>query len=373
MQNLKFTRNVVLKSLLLFLLLNLLFAFASPLPFLGRISAYNLIFPGRQRLPYGDNPELSYNLSLFNLEAMFASHEIDDKLKLPDEFRVVVIGDSAAWGYLLQPDETLAARLTALGLTTPDGRRLVAFNLGYPVMSLTKDLLVLSLAMRYQPDLILWPLTLESFPADKQLFSPLLQHNPQPVRTLIQTYHLNLPANDPGFVEKSFWDKTIIGERRELADIIRLQLYGVMWAATGNDHYISPDYIPRQEDLPADERFHEFMPPNLRPEDLSFDVLHAGVQMTGDIPLLIVNEPTFVSQGENSDIRYNFYYPRWAYDDYRVLLSQECNANAWRCLDLWDAIDAQEFTNTAIHLTPRGTSLLANLLGQAILDLSSRP
>ncbi len=53
-----------------------------------------------------------------------------------------------------------------------------AYNLGYPVMSLTKDLLILDYAQRYQPDLIIWAVTLESFPYDKQLFPPLLQNNP---------------------------------------------------------------------------------------------------------------------------------------------------------------------------------------------------
>jgi hypothetical protein len=39
--------------------------------------------------------------------------------------------------------------------------------------------------MRYQPDLIVWPITLESFPYDKQLFPPLLLNNPGPVKKLI--------------------------------------------------------------------------------------------------------------------------------------------------------------------------------------------
>src|SRR4030067_829182 len=64
----------------------------------------------------------------------------------------------------------------------PDGRQARFYNLGYPVMSVMKDLLILSYAIRYQPDLILWPLTLESMPYDKQLYPPLLQNNPQPAR-----------------------------------------------------------------------------------------------------------------------------------------------------------------------------------------------
>jgi hypothetical protein len=40
---------------------------------LGRISLYNRLFPGRERFPFGETRE-AYNLSLYNVEAMFASH-----------------------------------------------------------------------------------------------------------------------------------------------------------------------------------------------------------------------------------------------------------------------------------------------------------
>ena len=61
------------------------------MPALGRISLTTRCFPGRVRLPYGEDPQADYNLSLFNLEAMFASHEVSARPK-PDEFRVVLIG-----------------------------------------------------------------------------------------------------------------------------------------------------------------------------------------------------------------------------------------------------------------------------------------
>ena len=81
--------SVLIKGLALFLCLNLVFALWYPLDSLGRYSAYNHIFPGRKRLPYGENPERAYNLSLFNLEAMFASHELAGSVKADDEYRVI--------------------------------------------------------------------------------------------------------------------------------------------------------------------------------------------------------------------------------------------------------------------------------------------
>lgn len=360
-----------MKALALFLVANLAFAWWYPFDSLGHISGYNWIFPGRIRLPYGDNPERAYNLSLYNMEAMFTSHEIDGASKEAGEYRVILIGDSATWGFLLPPEQTLGAYLNRSTPALPDGRKVRVYNLGYPVMSLTKDLLLLSYAMRYQPDLVIWPVTLESFPYDKQLFPPLVQNNPEPVRRLIETYHLALNPYDD-FHERSLDERTLAGSRRDLADLVRLQLYGVMWAATGIDQDIPITYTLRMEDLTAEPGFHDLQPPHLSEGDLALDVLEAGVALAGNIPVLIVNEPMFISQGENSHIRYNFYYPRWAYDDYRRLLAEKSQASGWHYLDQWNLVGAEEFTNTAVHMTPAGVQQFAASLVKAIREIASQ-
>jgi hypothetical protein len=363
-------RNVVVKGLLLFIILNLLYALLDPLPALGRLSGYNHLFPGRPRLPYGENPAEAYNFSLFSLEAMFAAHEITAQPKPADEFRVVLIGDSSVWGYLLPPDQTLSGHLNAAGLQTPAGQTVRVYNLGYPTMSLTKDLLLLSRAMRYQPDLVIWLVTLESMPGDKQVQgSPILQNNPAAVRELIQAYHLPLDPNDPAFVQTTWWGRTLVGQRRPLADLLRLQLYGVPWAATGIDQFYPTQYDRPQSDLPAEQGFHGLQPPTLQAADLAWDVLAAGPRLAGDTPVLIVNEPIFISRGQNSDLRYNFFYPRWAYDQYQAQLAARCQAEGWRCLDLWDLVPAAEFSNSAIHLTPAGSAQLAARLHDALSEI----
>jgi hypothetical protein len=122
------------------------------------------------------------------------------------------------------------------------------------------------------------------------------------------------------------------------------------------------------QDLPADESFHDLQPPNLRLSDLAFDALAAGITMAGNVPVLLVNEPMFISQGQNSHIRYNFYYPRWAYDDYRRTMAEQSARNGWHYLDLWDFIPPAEFTNTAVHMTPKGTRMLARKIAEFILS-----
>jgi hypothetical protein len=352
---------LLILTTLFFLAANALFAWTWPMDSLGKASAYNVIFPGRVRLPYGERPDLAYNLSLYSLDAMFASHEIAAP-KASDELRVILIGDSSTWGFLLRPEETLAALLNQQALTA-DGKRLRFYNLGYPTMSVTKDLLLLRYALRCQPDLILWLTTLESLPADKQLASPILQNNAASLDELNRSFDLGLDTNDPALARPDFWQRTVVGQRRALADLIRLQVYGVLWAATGVDQFYPAAYDPPQSDLPADKTFHGLQPPSLAETDLAWAVLDAGVQMAADVPLIFVNEPIYISQGQNSGIRYNFFYPRWAYDAYRQQFSQRCAAQNWRCLDAWDTIPAAEFSNSAIHRTPAGEKMLAEWLG----------
>jgi hypothetical protein len=227
--------------------------------------------------------------------------------------------------------------------------------------------MLLEEAMAYQPDLILWPVTLESFPRDKQLFPPLVQNNPERVRQLITEYDLDLDAQDGRFTNPTFLDRTIIGQRRNLANLLRLQAYGFSWAATGIDQAIPTDIPQRTSDFDTDLSWQTFTEPTtLTTDDLAFDVLSAGMAIAGDVPILLINEPMFISDGENSDLRYNAFYPRWAYDQFRDMLGKTAVAQNWLYLDLWNAIPPEEFTDTPVHLTPEGNRLYAEQVAKML-------
>ncbi len=365
--------RVFLKAALLFLLLNIAFAAARPLETMGRLSLYNRAFPGRLRLPYGEVPAEDYNLTLSNLPAMLASHRLA-RPPAGDEFRVLLIGDSATWGWFLRNPDTLTGRLNALDLRAAGGRRVVVYNLGYPVMSLAKDLFLLDAALeRTDADLILWPVTLQSFARSRQLEHPLLHENAGRVRDLIARYDLALDPADPRFVDRAFPQETLVARRGDVAGWLRLQTYGLAWAATGHDQSIPAEIPLRQTDLEADERWLDVAGPReLTAGDLALDVLRAGLARAGEIPIVLINEPMYVSDGANSDIRYNSFYPRWAYDQYRELLAAAAEAEGWAYLDLWDAIPPQEFTDTPVHLTPEGNDQFARLLAEAVFQMENK-
>ncbi len=355
--------NVLIKGLTLFLLFNLVIAAWQPR--VGRFSLYNVLYAGRERLPFGENPKQSYNLSLFDLDAMFASHVIAGSPKADNEFRVIIVGDSSVWGILLKPEETLAGQLNAQNLNAC-GKTVRAYNLGYPTISLTKDVMLLSYGVQFDPDLVIWMTTLEAFPIKKQTSTPLAANNEKKIRELATNYQLRVEADDPNFVKKSFWEKTFVGNRRAWADFFRLQIYGVMWAATGIDQVYPTDYEKAQTDFEADHSYHDLAAP-LREDDLAINALETGFRLAGETPMLLVNEPMLISSGANSDIRYNFFYPRWAYDDYREIMFEVSERNGWTYVDLWDSVPAKEFTNSAIHLTPAGEKMLAENLAPYIL------
>lgn len=353
----KFFRNVILKALVLFLVLNAILIALPTASSAHQPSLYNSLVPGRERFPFGETPQQAYNFSLYDLEAMFASHEVSAPVRGDTTVRVFVLGDSSAWGTLLTNEETLTGQLNALNLQCGQ-KQMQFFNLGYPTISVSKDLMLLQRALQEQPDAILWLTTLEAFPLDKQLASPLAANNLKQIETLVNQFNLPLvlPAEN-----NSLWQRTLWGRRRAIADWIRLQLYAIPYAATGIDQ-IYPHFTPAAWDLEADESFYQFNPPEMERNQLLYQALPAASDMLGQLPLLVVNEPIMISAGENSDVRYNYFYPRWAYDQYRQDLAQAAAQHNIALVDAWDWVDAHQFTNSAIHLTPAGELVFAQRL-----------
>ena len=358
----RFFRNVILKALLLFIILNLVLVFMPDKSGAEQVSLYNHFLPGRQRFPFGEAAQQAYNFSLYDLDTMFAAHEVSAPAA-ENEVRVFLLGDSSVWGTLLTTEDNLSGQLNAANATC-NGKTMRFYNLGYPTISLTKDLMVLQRAMRYEPDLILWLTTLEAFPLEKQLASPLAENNPQRIQPLVNDFDLPLTVNPlpDDLLSRSLW-----GRRRAIADWLRLQAYGVMWAATGVDQ-IYPPYEPAAWDQKDDNTFQEFEPPHIPVDQLLWQALPAAKEIAKGVPLILVNEPIMISTGENSDIRYNFFYPRWAYDSFRGDLEKHSLESGIPLIDVWNQVDASQFTNSAIHLTPQGEKVLAEMLLEKILQ-----
>ena len=149
--------RLLVKALLLFILLNIIYAVIDP-PIYG-VSTYNVLFPGRVRFPFGEGSD-PYTVAVDNLDVMMASHAIA-AAKDAEEYRVVIIGDSSIWGEGLTPEESISGQWNQLN-NQCNHRKLKFYNLGYPHPSAVKDLMILERAMEYDPDMIVWFVTLNT-------------------------------------------------------------------------------------------------------------------------------------------------------------------------------------------------------------------
>ncbi|MFW5708673.1 MAG: hypothetical protein ACOCX5_00490 [Chloroflexota bacterium] len=373
--NWRFLRNVVLKAAGLFILINTAYAVLEPLPWLSQFSLYNSVFPGRTRLPHADNPTEAYNVSLNRVEALFASHVISEGSS-DDVFRIAIIGDSSVWGWLLDNDETLDACINRRGWETATGKPVRAYNLGYPITSALKDVMILDYAMQFEPDAVIWFMTLQGMYRDNQLDHPILAENAHRVRQLVDRYDLSLDMSVLP-EEASFIEQTLVGQRRELANLLRHQIYGVVWSGTNVDH-VNPRFFrapvnnfPDSEGVPT----RGYLTSDNLEENLAFDVLDAGFERvtSAGISMLLVNEPIYRADGLNSDLRYNELYPRWVFDLYRELMQSYAADADWAYADLWDAVPPEAFTDYfPLHYDAEATCNVIDRLQPAIESLIYR-
>lgn len=355
--------RVLVKALCLFVLVNLLYAVAAPRS--PEFNFHNTIFPGRTRLPFGLDGD-PFTVAVDDIDAMFASHEISAP-KRAGEYRVVLIGDSSVWGEGLGAQEVISQQWNRLGLACGD-QTVRTYDLGYPHPSAVKDLVILEKTLTYEPDLIIWFVTLNSLISQRA--NPFLTANPERTVEVLNTYEITFPQGKKlAQKESNFFERTLIGQRSRLARWMKLQMMGIIWSATGADTNALARDIPEDFHVDDSPRYRGMEPPLDLSDLLLLSALSAGHELAGSIPVLLVNEPMFIAPGSERAVRYNAGYPRWAYDQYRRALAFEAQKAGWNYLDLWNAIPPQYFLDPALHLGPEGERLLIEQLNPALTQL----
>lgn len=376
-----FVRRVAYKTLVLLIVVNVVYIVLNPLPYLSRLTLYNHLFSGRERLPFSELYPNDYSVPLHRLEGLMASHRISYDPKSPQEWRVVVLGDSGVWGWRQRPDETMTACLTDAQLQVPDGRFIYAYNLAYPYPSALKDALIMQQALTYEPDVVVWFITLKSLYVKEQTWHPLVQNNRNLAQRFVQAYAVDVDLtpliHDTPTLLGAFFelmrDRSILGQRRELADLLRHQVYGPTWTFTRFDYIDWRFFHPPMNDLPLNAAIpsYETIPIN---SDLSawlaWDVIRGAVEMAHarGVGVLIVNEPIYRATGANSDLHYNELYPRWAYDQYRQHASAQAEQHRWDYVDLWDSLPNTSFVEHPIHYTIEAGCDLMQALVPAMIN-----
>jgi hypothetical protein len=356
--------RILVKALILFLLVNIIYALIDPS--LGSVSAYNHMISGRVRFPFGSATD-PYVVMVDNLDVMAASHAIAVP-KREDEFRVVLLGDSSVWGEKISAHDSISEQWNRLNMECND-RQIRFYNLGYPHPSIIKDLIVLDKAMEYDPDMVVWFVTLNSLMPRR--LSPFIAANSEEAAKVLTTYDIPFSGADEIILQRpSFLEKTLIGRRSDLVRAFKLQALGMLWAATRQDKRASVSNPALSVDVDDDPKFRGLEPDTKLGNKMLFNALAAGQEIAGSMPVLIVNEPIYVASGQNSDIRYNDVYPRWAYDQYRQAMSAEAQKSQWKYLDLWNVVPAGEFSDTSLHVSAEGERMLIQSIDPTLREIA---
>ncbi len=357
MQNAVNPWRVLLKGFIAFLIME--YALVWLVPDLRPLNVYAALQMKRERLPLSTRSPIDDAQDVGNLDAMLASHVVSEP-KGPHEFRVIVLGDSAAWGLQLRPEQTLPGQLDALSLMCGN-KNIRVYNLSFPRSSATKDLMILDKALQFKPDLILWEVTWYTLMPKTRVDHWLVTQNYAEFYKLGHRFDF-LPRD---YTPPNITD-ILYARNRALFRETRFDLYSMIQLATGVEQIPGPpEILPKT--LSRDLTFEGLKPPNLSPSQVSLDQVNDFYVLAGNIPVLLVNEPILVMTGvPNSDVRYDSYYPRWVYDQYRQYLGAAASQNKWNYLDLWNMFPSSYYSDTPLHLIPKGQALLAKALAPSI-------
>jgi hypothetical protein len=150
-------------------------------------------------------------------------------------------------------------------------------------------------------------------------------------------------------------------------------MLGFLWAGTGIDNHQGLQQITSSPSLDVESHLeYEGRLPEESvslSDSLMLDVLSAGYKLAGDAPVVLINEPIFIAEGKNYLIRYNVFYPRWAYDEYRQWMVQWAEKEGFPFLDYWNALPPTGFSDQNFHRSSSGEEQFAKLLAPEIQKL----
>jgi hypothetical protein len=145
---------------------------------------------------------------------------------------------------------------------------------------------------------------------------------------------------------------------------------GILWAATSIDNHegLQPATRTPDPDVSSQLDYDGLLPEESDRllDSLMLNVLSAGFEVAGDVPVVLVNEPILVAEGRNHHIRYNAFYPRWIYDEYREFISKWTEKEKHLLLDYWNALSMEGFSDQNFHRSSLGEARLAQVLAPEI-------
>jgi hypothetical protein len=351
--------RALLKALVLFLVFDGCFILFQPFNTLQRLTIFGTIIPLRPRIVRTD---VSVNLrpQIVPLETLLASHEIAAP-KAADEYRVAIFGNSGIYGYGNADDQTIAAFMTqARGQV--NGKFIRAYNLGYPLPFVYKDILIADASLDYNPDLLIFfvaPDDFEDLTPGTATFIPYMftinRARALHVAAALDTPILLTQALQP---DPPWWTRSILFQREAIYNWLVFQAYPltqpplVLLSAR-----ISNRFYPTT-------KVKDAIGAHLN-QTTNFQALSRLHRLT-KVPILIVNEPTYINpQSEQTGaLNYSDQYSREGYEAYRAELHDLCIQQGYGWLDLWNSVQPDRYTDSHLHRDSAGQ----RIVGQAVVN-----
>ena len=315
----------------------------------------------------------------WRLDPLLDAHEIAQP-KAPDEYRVIFLGDSATFCLYCRSNEAIPQVFTDLGATIA-GKHVRGYNLAYPGSDWLKDVLILKHALKYQPDAIVWLVTAKGAgdqPLPQEPEAHLITRlNADELPALardfnLDTWEIRRYADANAWYQASIWLHG--GRYRDWLILVARTLIAALRYPQQDltQEYLPPGDPVMTKPISAVAEINSTLPGYDRFPNRQWDLLLAGQRLAHEagIPLLIMNEPTYVGSGPNSDVNYSSFYERALYDRFRAALTEFTQQHEIHYLDRWNFLPPEDFSNTSLHYNLDGNRRVAEEAMQGLQRLA---
>ena len=323
------------------------------------------LFDGGQRLYALPSP------SVFWLQLLLRQHELCWRTpSTPHEQRVVLLGDSAAYGHPLPVEDTFGALLNDHFAQHDLPARL--FNLAFINPYQLRDAVTLHAALAYDPDVIVYPVTLSGFIHQAPVVFPTLTEffasNPYDLIALATdassdlaepaaAWNAKMPSTGAAYLRQSL---------RQAGAFVRAAARSQAAAIVALLHSSRPQHRPRPPERQtrydcADTEWHN---DNQFRDFSEWNILAYLDQLrrTSGIEVLVVNWPV---AHEPVETCYNVRYTDAALSKFVEWVRDETAARNMPYLDLHDLLPADLFRDS-MHLTPEGHRRIAGEVARVL-------
>jgi hypothetical protein len=324
------------------------------------------VFDGGQRL-HGLDP-----VKVLWLDPLLRQHELCWR-DVPDEVRIVVLGNSAIYGFPLPVEQSFAARANAR--FDAEGTPAHLFNTAWVFTYFLKDAVILDRVLAYRPDVIVYAVTLADMAhMAPPPFPPLVDF----LRDNADAVEAMAAAQPPGLADPldrvaqrldplPSW-QAVRDRQDNIANYLRSALRQQARALAAT--FGAPPALPQPKTLGHrgyDCAKVETQDAMLYPDWQTWNLLSelAAIRARSGQAVLVVNWPV---AHEPKDDCYNPRYTAARLAEFNAWMAAETTRLDLPYLDLGDLLPPREFLDS-LHVSPAGHQLIADRVAAALAPI----